>query len=115
MYGKEATAENDFCYDWLPKLDVVYGILRTFELKHQGKINGYFCQGFNPFMAFPNKKKVINALSKLKFLVVMDPLATETASFWENHGAYNDVDPTTKSRPKCSACQRPALPRRTDH
>jgi anaerobic selenocysteine-containing dehydrogenase len=57
MYGKEATAENDFCYDWLLKLDVVYGILRTFELKHQGKINGYFCQGFNPLMAFPNKKE----------------------------------------------------------
>src|SRR5262249_42017145 len=94
MYGKEATAENDFCYEWLPKLDVVYDVLRTFELKHQGKINGYFCQGFNPLMAFPNKKKVINALSKLKFLVVMDPLATETASFWENHGQFNDVDPT---------------------
>src|SRR5215472_1560335 len=24
MYGKEATPENDFRYDWLPKLDVVY-------------------------------------------------------------------------------------------
>jgi formate dehydrogenase major subunit len=94
MYGTEATADNDFRYEWLPKLDVVYDVLRTFELKHQGKINGYFCQGFNPLMAFPNKKKVINALSKLKFLVVMDPLATETASFWENHGQYNDVDPT---------------------
>jgi formate dehydrogenase major subunit len=94
MYGKEATAENDFCFDWLPKLDVVYDVLRTFELKHAGKINGYFCQGFNPVMAFPHKKKIINALSKLKFLVVMDPLATETASFWENHGPHNDVDPT---------------------
>jgi formate dehydrogenase major subunit len=94
MYGKEATADNDFRYDWLPKLDVSYDVLRVFELMHQGKINGYFCQGFNPLMAFPNKKKLINALSQLKFLVVMDPLATETASFWENHGQYNDVDPS---------------------
>ena len=94
MYGKEATADNDFGFDWLPKLDVSYDVLRTFELMHQGKINGYFCQGFNPLMAFPNKKKLINALRQLKFLVVMDPLATETASFWENHGQYNDVDPT---------------------
>ncbi len=23
----------------------------------------------------------------------MDPLETETARFWENHGEYNDVDP----------------------
>jgi anaerobic selenocysteine-containing dehydrogenase len=88
MYGEEATADNDFCYEWLPKLDVVYDVLRAFELMHQGKINGYFCQGFNPLMAFPNNKKLINALSQFKFLVVMDPLATETASFWENHGQY---------------------------
>jgi formate dehydrogenase major subunit len=94
MYGKEATAENDFRYDWLPKLDVVYDVLRVFELMYQGKVNGYFCQGFNPLMSFPNKRKLIAALSKLKFLVTMDPLATETASFWENHGQYNDVDPS---------------------
>jgi formate dehydrogenase major subunit len=25
---------------------------------------------------------------------VIDPLATETASFWENHGQYINVDPT---------------------
>ena len=93
MYGKEATADNDFRYDWLPKLDLAYDVLRMFELMHRGSINGYFCQGFNPLMAFPNKKKLVNGLSKLKFLVVMDPLATETASFWENHGQYNDVDP----------------------
>ena len=56
-------------------------------------MTGYFCQGFNPLMAFPNKAKVRSALSQLKFLVVMDPLATETASFWENHGEYNDSNP----------------------
>ncbi len=97
MYGKAATLENDYAYSWLPKLDVTYDILRAFDLMFQGKVNGYFCQGFNPLMSAPNKKKVIAALSKLKFLVVMDPLATETASFWENHGEYNDVD--TKSIP----------------
>ena len=64
----------------------------TFELMHQGKMNGYFCQGFNPLLSFPNRKKITEALSKLKFLVVMDPLDTETARFWENHGEYNDVD-----------------------
>ena len=83
MYGVAATAENDWAYDWLPKLDVPnYDILRAFELMHQGKVNGYFCQGFNPLMAFPDKNKVREALGKLKFLVVMDPLQTETARFW---------------------------------
>jgi formate dehydrogenase major subunit len=43
-------------------------------------------------MAFPNRGKMTEAFSKLKLLVVMDPLETETAAFWENHGIYNDVD-----------------------
>ncbi|MBK5957626.1 formate dehydrogenase-N subunit alpha [Rhodoplanes elegans] len=96
MWGDAATPENSFAYDWLPKLDVpAYDVLRAFELMHQGKMNGYFCQGFNPLLSFPNRKKITTALSKLKFLVVMDPLQTETARFWENHGANNDVDPKT--------------------
>jgi len=96
MWGDAATAQNQFAYDWLPKLDVpAYDVLRAFELMHEGKMNGYFCQGFNPLLSFPNRKKLTAALSKLKFLVVMDPLQTETARFWENHGEYNDVDSST--------------------
>jgi formate dehydrogenase major subunit len=95
MWGPAATPENDFAYQWLPKLDVpAYDVLRAFELMHQGKMTGYFCQGFNPLLSFPNKQKLTASLSKLKFLVVMDPLETETARFWENHGALNDVDPS---------------------
>ncbi len=93
MWGAAATKDNDWAYDYLPKLDVdSYDILRAFELMHQGKINGYFCQGFNPLMAFPNRHKLTTALSKLKWLVIMDPLDTETSRFWENHGEFNDVD-----------------------
>ena len=93
MWGAAATADNNFAYDWLPKIDVsTYDVLRVFELMHEGKMNGYFCQGFNPLLSFPNRKKITEALSKLKFLVVMDPLQTETARFWQNHGEYNDVD-----------------------
>jgi formate dehydrogenase major subunit len=94
MWGSAATPANDFAFDWLPKLDVAsYDVLRAFELMHQGKMNVYFCQGFNPLQAFPNKAKLAEALGKLKLLVVMDPLATETARFWENHGIYNEADP----------------------
>ena len=95
MWGEAATPENHFAYDWLPKMDVpAYDVLRAFELMHQGKMNGYLCQGFNPLLSFPNRKKCTEALSKLKFLVTMDPLETETSRFWENHGEYNDVDPS---------------------
>ncbi len=96
MYGKAATRENDWAYDWLPKLDVPnYDVLRAFELASQGKMTGYVIQGFNPLMTFPNRAKMAAALAKLKFIVVMDPLQTETARFWENHGDYNPVDPAS--------------------
>ncbi len=93
MWGEAATPANDFAFDWLPKLDVpAYDVLRAFELMNQGKMTGYICQGFNPLLSFPNRKKCTEALSKLKFLVTMDPLETETSRFWENHGEHNDVD-----------------------
>jgi len=94
MFGAAATAENDWAYHYLPKLDVpAYDLLRAFELMHQGKMNGYFCQGFNPLLSAPNRGKLQAALSKLKYLVVMDPLQTETARFWEDHGDYNVAKP----------------------
>jgi formate dehydrogenase major subunit len=92
-WGNAATKDNNWCYDWLPKLDKVHDVLQVFEDMHQGKLNGYLCQGFNPLAAFPNKRKLIEALSKLKFLVIIDPLATETSEFWKKFGDYNDVDP----------------------
>ena len=64
-----------------------------FERMHQGKMNGFIVQGFNPLAAVPNKKKLSAALAKLKYLVVMDPLETETSEFWKNFGPLNDVDP----------------------
>ncbi len=89
-----ATPENNWCYDWLPKLDKTHDILQVFEDMNNGKMNGYICQGFNPLASAPCKVKVSGALAKLKYLVVIDPLATETSEFWQNHGEYNDVDPT---------------------
>lgn len=90
-WGDAATAENSWAFHYLPKLDKVYDVLQAFELMSQGKLNGYICQGFNPVGSFPNKKKIVASLAKLKFLAVIDPLATETAEFWKNHGEYNDV------------------------
>ena len=56
-------------------------------------MNGFVCQGFNPLASVPNKKKVGDALAKLKYLVVIDPLATDTSEFWKTHGEFNEVDP----------------------
>jgi formate dehydrogenase major subunit len=94
MYGAKATKENQFGYDWLPKVDIAYDCLQMFETLYQGKTTGLICQGFNPLMSIAHTKKSVAGLSKLKFLVSLDPIETDTARFWENHGEYNDVDPS---------------------
>ena len=92
-YGAAATKDNDFAYDWIPKRDGAYDIMAMFERMHTGKLNGFIVQGFNPLAAMPNKKKMSAAFAKLKYLVVIDPLETETSEFWKNYGVLNDVDP----------------------
>ncbi len=91
-YGAAATKDNNWAFDYLPKLDKLHDVLQVFEDMHNGRINGYFAQGFNPLASFPNKKKIGESLAKLKFLVTIDPLATETAEFWKNHEHFNEVD-----------------------
>src|SRR5438445_1520004 len=91
-WGDAATAENNWAFDYLPKLDKPYDMLQAYELMNQGKMNGYICQGFNPLAAAPNKAKLGASFAQLKYLVIMDPLATETSEFWKNYGVHNDVD-----------------------
>lgn len=93
-FGAAATDKNDYAYDWLPKRDASYDVLAMFDRMYQGKMNGFVCQGFNPLAAVANKKKVGDGLAKLKYLVIIDPLATETSEFWKNYGEFNEADPT---------------------
>ncbi len=86
--GGKTTGPTITCPRWTSCNDM----LQMYELMHQGKVNGYLAQGFNPLAAAPNKAKMTASLSKLKFLVIMDPLATETSEFWRNYGEHNDVD-----------------------
>jgi formate dehydrogenase major subunit len=96
IYGDAARADNDWAYDWLPKIDKgLYDIIRAFEMMSNGEMTGYICQGFNPMQAFPDRGKIRKALGKLKFLVVMDPLDTETSRFWEDFGPQNPSDPAS--------------------
>jgi len=92
-WGDAATKDNGFAYDFMPKLSGASDVLSIFDQMYQGKINGFFCQGFNPLASVANKKKVGDALAKLKYMVVIDPLATDTAEFWKPHGGFNDVKP----------------------
>ncbi len=95
FYGDDAQKENQWGYDWLPKWDQVYDAMKYFDMMDRGEVNGYICQGFNPVASLPDKNKIVSRLSKLKYLVIIDPLVTETSNFWQNHGEMNDVDPAS--------------------
>jgi len=94
LFGDAATAETNWAYDLLPKLDIaLYDIIKAFEMMNNGQMTGYICQGFNPLQAFPDRGKIRAGLSKLKFLVTMDPLDTETSRFWQDFGPQNPAKP----------------------
>ncbi len=93
-WGDAASRENNWAYDYLPKPDKTYDIIQNVELMTQGKMTGYVCQGFNMIASAPDKAKVFDGLCKLKWLVIMDPLATETSEFWKNFGDYHNADPS---------------------
>lgn len=90
-YGDKATPENDFGYDWLPKLqdgkDASH--IGIFEDMYEGKIQGLFCVGQNPAVGGPNAKKERKALTKLKWMVVADIFECDSAVFWKSPG----IDP----------------------
>ncbi|MDO9632030.1 MAG: molybdopterin-dependent oxidoreductase, partial [Humidesulfovibrio sp.] len=88
-FGDNATPENGFGYDMLPKIEPGedYSYLFLFDRMYKGKIKGGFVFGTNPAMSFPNTHKVRKALDKLDWLVVGEIHHTETSEFWHRPGA----------------------------
>jgi formate dehydrogenase major subunit len=79
-----ATAENDFCFDYLPRIDKDHSHYRTVADMADNKLEGYFVMGENPAVGSANSKLQRLALAKLKWLVVREFNETETASFWHD-------------------------------
>lgn len=86
-YGRQATAANQYGYDWLPKIqegaDHSWGTF--FDQMHAGKVEGLISFGMNPVANGPNTPKMLTALGKLKWLIVAENFETETAAFWKAH------------------------------
>ncbi len=83
-YGQRATPENDFGYDWLPKITGDHSFFEFLYDMLDGKMEGMFVMGQNPAVGAQNARLERKALSKLKWLVVRDLVEIETASFWYN-------------------------------
>jgi formate dehydrogenase major subunit len=98
LYGKSATKENEFGYSWLPKADGNYSWMYIFDDMYRGKSTrvggvepgpeGFITAGMNPVGIGPNTSKIIGALSKLKWLVVIENYEIETATFWKAPKEY---------------------------
>jgi formate dehydrogenase major subunit len=83
-YGAAATAENDYAYDYLPKIIGDHSHIPMFVAMHEGRIDGFFAMGQNPAVGGQNAGYQREALARLKWLVVRDLYETETASFWKD-------------------------------
>jgi formate dehydrogenase major subunit len=83
MYGDNATAENQFGWDWHPKIVGDHSHMATFAAMNAGRVKGMLCIGQNPAMSL-NAKLERAAMRKLDWLVVKDNWVHETATFWKN-------------------------------
>jgi len=83
MYGEAATADNDWGYEWHPKILGDHSHIATMAAMAEGKIKGMLCVGQNPATSL-NGTAQRAAMRKLEWLVVKDNWLTETAMHWKN-------------------------------
>ena len=81
-YGEGATKDNDFGFNWLPRVTGDHSHFGYWIDMKDGKMEGLFVMGQNPAVGASNGRLERGALAKLKWLVVRDMVETETASFW---------------------------------
>ena len=83
-WGDAARADNDWCFDYLPKLTGDHSHMTTVADMADGKLSGYFVMGENPVVGSMHGGLQRAGLSKLDWLVVRDFSLIETAEFWRD-------------------------------
>ncbi len=83
-WGDAATAANDFCFDYLPRLTGSHSTYETVMAQLAGDCEGYFLLGENPAVGSANGKLQRLGMAKLKWLVVRDFSLIESATFWKD-------------------------------
>jgi formate dehydrogenase major subunit len=83
-WGDAATAENNYCYDYLPRIDGDHSHYQMMVKMLDGGVKGMFCVGQNPTVGSANAKLIRLALAKLDWLVVRDFQPTDSALFWQD-------------------------------
>jgi len=83
-WGDAATAENDFCFGYLPRLTGSHSTYETVAAQLEGTCKGYFLMGENPAVGSANARMQRLAMANLDWLVVRDLTLIESATWWKN-------------------------------
>jgi formate dehydrogenase major subunit len=83
-WGDHATAANDYCFDYLPRVTGDHSTYQTVADQIDGKVKGYFLVGENPAVGSANSKMQRLGLANLDWLVVRDLVMIDSASFWQD-------------------------------
>jgi formate dehydrogenase major subunit len=92
FFGENAAPQNDYGYDWLPKVDdgKHYSWLDLFDEMYRGTFKGFFAWGQNPACSGAHAGKTREAMKNLDWMVNVNIFDNETGSFWRGPG----MDPT---------------------
>jgi formate dehydrogenase major subunit len=83
-WGPAASPENDFCFDYLPRITGSHSTYDTVEAQLDGTCKGYFLMGENPAVGSANARLQRLAMAKLDWLVVRDFQLIESATWWKD-------------------------------
>jgi formate dehydrogenase major subunit len=83
-WGQAATAENGFCFDYLPRLTGDHSTYVTVTEQLNGRCKGYFLYGQNPAVGSANTRMQRLGMANLDWLVVRDMAMIESATWWQD-------------------------------
>jgi formate dehydrogenase major subunit len=83
-WGEAATADNEFCYDYLPRLTGSHSTYDTVVAQLDGICKGYFLFGQNPAVGSANARMQRGGMANLDWLVVRDLVMIESATWWKD-------------------------------
>jgi formate dehydrogenase major subunit len=81
-WGDAATPDNDFCFDYLPRINGDHSNYTTMTRMLRGQCPGFFVVGENPAVGNANGRFQRLAMSKAEWIVVRDFQEIESASWW---------------------------------
>ncbi len=85
-YGESARPDNDFAFHHLPKPAADASWLSIFDQALRGRMEGLMLSGMTATSIGPDSNQVLQALSNLKWLCVMDSYSTTSSEFWRAPG-----------------------------